>query len=58
MKKIIGGWISSIIGFLLGGFLLCFPQIIPFAITLMVVSGLLWVCLGMLALLIKCGCLE
>ena len=55
MKKVIGGWIGSIIGFLLGGFLLCFPQIIPFAITLMVVSGIMWVCLGTIALFIKCG---
>lgn len=57
MKKVIGGWIGSIVGFLLGGFLLCFPQTMPFAITLMGVSGVLFVCLGILALFIKCDCL-
>ena len=53
MKKVIGGWIGSIVGFLFGGFLLCFPQFVPFAITLMVVSGVLFVCLGITALFIK-----
>ena len=57
LKKVIDGWIASIFGFLLGGFLLCFPQIVPFAITLMVVSGILFVCLGAVALFIKSGCL-
>ena len=57
MKKVIGGWIGSIVGFLLGGFLLCFPQIVPFAITLMAMSGVLFVCLGVTALFIKCDLL-
>ena len=57
MKKVVGGWIGSIVSFLIGGFLLCFPQILPFAITLMVISGILFVCLGVLALFMKCGCL-
>ena len=57
MKKVIGGWIGSIVGFLLGGFLLCFPQIIPFAITLMVMSGILFVSLGVLAVFMKCDSL-
>lgn len=57
MKKVMSGWIGSIVGFLLGGFLLCFSQILPFAITLMAVSGVLFVCLGVLALFIKSGCL-
>lgn len=58
MKKLVGGWIGSIFGFLLGGFLLCFPQTIPFATTLTIVSGLLFVALGVLTLFMKCGCLE
>lgn len=57
MKKVLGGWIGSIVGFLLGGFLLCFPQVIPFAITLMAASGVLFVCFGVLALFIKFDCL-
>lgn len=57
MKKVVGGWIGSIVGFLLGGFLLCFPQIIPFAITLMVISGILFVSLGVLAVFMKCDSL-
>ena len=56
MKKVVGGWIGSIVSFLIGGFLLCFPQVLPFAITLMVVSGILFICLGVLALFIKSGC--
>ena len=57
LKKVIGGWIGSIVGLLLGGFLLCFQPIVPFAITLMVVSGVLFVCLGITAVFIKCDCL-
>lgn len=53
MKKVVGGWIGSIVGFLVGGFLLCFPQIVPFAITLMVISGVLFISLGVLALFLK-----
>ena len=55
MKKMVGGWIGSIVGFLLGGFLLCFPQIIPFAITLLVISGILFICLGVLAVFMHYG---
>lgn len=54
MKKAIGGWVASIFGFLLGGFLLCFPQAIPFAIVLMVMSGLLFIILGVLAIFLYC----
>lgn len=57
LKKVIEGWIASIFGVLLGGFLLCFSQIVPFAIVLMVMSGILFMCLGVLALFIKCDCL-
>jgi hypothetical protein len=57
MKKIIIGWICSIVGILFGGFLLCFPQIIPFAIVLIATSGILFVSLGVVALFIKQGLL-
>ena len=53
LKIAIIGWISSIIGVLLGGFLLCFPQVVPFAIVLMVTSGIVFVCLGIVAIFIK-----
>jgi hypothetical protein len=53
LKIAIIGWISSIIGILLGGFLLCFPQIAPFAIVLMVTSGIIFVCLGVVAVFMK-----
>ena len=56
MKKVVGGWIGSIVGILLGGFLLCFPQIAPFAIVLIIISGILFVSLGVLALFIKSDC--
>jgi hypothetical protein len=57
LKKVVGGWIASIFGILLGGFLLCFPPTVPFAIVLIVISGILFVCLGALALFINAGCL-
>jgi hypothetical protein len=57
LKKVIMGWIASIFGVLLGGFLLCFQLTIPFAIVLIVMSGILFVCLGALALFINAGCL-
>ena len=50
LNKVIAGWIISILGVLLGGFLLCLPQIIPFAVVLIVISGILFVFLGILAL--------
>ena len=56
-KKVIIGWIASIFGVLLGGFLLCFQATVPFAIVLMVMSGILFVCLGALALFISANCL-
>ena len=52
-KKVIRGWIASIFGALLGGFLLCFPQFVPFAIVLIAVSGILFACLGVVALFLK-----
>lgn len=57
LKIVIIGWISSIIGSLLGGFLLCFPQIGPFAVTLIVMSGIVFICLGVVALFMKGGAL-
>ena len=57
MKKIIIGWICSIFGILLGGFLLCFPQILPFAIVLTATSGILFISLGVAALFMKEGLL-
>jgi hypothetical protein len=52
MKKIIYIWLASIVGLLLGGFLLCVPQILPFAITLTALSGVLFIFTGILAILI------
>lgn len=57
LKIAIIGWISSIIGILLSGFLLSFPQIAPFVIVLMVTSGIIFVCLGTVAVFIKSGLL-
>lgn len=58
MKKILYVWFVSILGILLGGLLLCVPQIIPFAITLLVLSGVLFVFTGFLSILEYVGCLD
>ena len=51
MKKIIFIWLASIIGCLLGGILLCIPDILPFAITLTALSGTLFVFTGLLSII-------
>lgn len=57
MKKVIIGWICSVIGILIGGVLLCIPSILYFAITLIGISGISYVVLGVLALLMRTGVL-
>jgi polyferredoxin len=54
MKGLIIAVILSIVAILLGGFLLCFPQIIPFAITLIVLGGLGFISFGILAIATAC----
>ena len=51
MRKIIFIWLASIVGCLLGGILLCIPEILPFAITLTALSGVLFVFTGLLSIL-------
>lgn len=53
MKSLIIAVILSIVAILLGGFLLCFPQISPFAITLIAVGGLGFLIFGILAIAVK-----
>ena len=57
MKKIIYIWLASIVGTLVGGVLLCIPEILPFAITLTALSGVLFVFTGILSILAINGCL-
>ena len=47
MKNLIIAWLCTILGMLLGGFILCFPQFIPFGATLLAVSGILFIGLGL-----------
>lgn len=58
MKKVIYIWLASIVGLLLGGILLCIPQILPFAIVLTALSGVLFVFTGILAILVLAGCFN
>lgn len=55
MRKIVYGWFASIAGILLGGLLLCFPQIIPFAVVLLVLSGICFVVTGVLSIFAAVG---
>ena len=54
MKGLIIALILSVVFILLGGFILCFPQLIPFAITLIVLGGVGFV-VGILAIDAKCN---
>ncbi len=54
MKGLLIAVILSIVAILLGGFLLCFPQIIPFAITLIVMGGVGFLIFGALAIAAAC----
>ena len=47
MKNLIIGWLCTIVGILLGGFILCFPQFVPFGATLLAVSAILCIALGL-----------
>ena len=55
MKGLIVAIILSIVSILLGGFILCFPQFVPFAITLIVLGGVGFVTFGILAIATKCN---
>lgn len=50
MKGLVTAVILSIVAMLLGGFLLCFPQFSPFAITLITVGGVCFVVFGAVAI--------
>ncbi len=58
MKGLIIALILSVIFILLGGFILCFPHFIPFAITLIVLGGVDFVVFGILAIATKCNCFD
>lgn len=55
MKGLIIALILSVVFVLLGGFILCFPQFIPFAITLIVLGGIGFIAFGILAIAAKCN---
>ena len=55
MKGLIIALILSVVFILLGGFVLCFPQFIPFAITLIILGGVGFVVFGILAIAVKCN---
>ena len=53
MKGLIIALILSVISVILGGFILCFPQFIPFAITLLAAGIVGFVVFGILAIAVK-----
>ena len=53
MKGLIAAIILSIISILLGGFILCFPQFSPFAITLIILGSISFFVFGILAIAVK-----
>lgn len=55
MKGLIIAIILSVVAILLGGFILCFPQFIPFAIILIALGGVGFVVFGILAVAVKCN---
>lgn len=55
MRGLIVAIILSVIAILLGGFIFCFPQFIPFAITLIVFGGISFIVFGILAIATKCN---
>ena len=50
MKKFIYCWLVSIVGILLGGMLLCFTQVVPFAVTLLGLSSFIFIAVGLFIL--------
>lgn len=55
MKSLIVAIILSVIAILFGGFVFCFPQFIPFAITLITLGSVGFVVFGILAIAVKCN---
>lgn len=55
MKGLIIAIILSVIAILVGGFICCFPQFIPFAITLITLGTVGFVVFGVLAIAAKCN---
>lgn len=55
MKGLIIAIILSVVAILLGGFIFCFPQFIPFAITLIVLGACGFAIFGILAIATKCN---
>ena len=55
MKGLIIALILSVIFILLGGFILCFPQWSPFAVTLMIFGTTGFTVFGILAIAVKCN---
>ena len=55
MKGLIVAIILSIVAILLGGFILCFPQFVPFAITLIVLGSVGFIAFGILTIATKCN---
>ena len=55
MKGLIIALILSVVFILLGGFILCFPQFILFASTLIVLGGVGFVVFGILTIAAKCN---
>ena len=55
MKGLIIAIILSAIAILAGGFIGCFPQFIPFAITLISLGTVGFVTFGILAIAVKCN---
>ena len=54
MKGLIIALILSGVFILLGGFILCFPKFMPFAITLIFLGGIGFVVFGILAIAAYC----
>lgn len=55
MKSLIIAIILSIVVILLGGFILCFPQFVPFANTLIALGAVGFIIFGILAIATKCN---
>ena len=58
MKWLITCMILSIVSILLGGFVCCFPQFFPFAVTLISVGGICFISFGVATLCYKCGLFD
>ena len=55
MKGLVVAIILSTVAILLGGFILCFPQFVPFAITLIALGGVGFITFGILAIATQCN---